>query len=129
MEAARRGVTPCLLHLGDVMHHGNLLLDARGRIAAILDYVESTAGDPRWELAWFDYYFTPSEREPMGRFDLVRFRAAYGTDHDPSDLPGRFYLIGILVFEKLLYYDPASQRGQWAIGALKEALRTIGSTV
>jgi len=119
---------PRLLHMGDIMHHGNLLVDSRGRIAAIVDYVESTAGDPRWELAWFDYYFTPSEREPVSPFDLARFRVAYSADHDPGDTIGRFYLIGILVFEKLLFYDPASPRGRWAIQTLKNSLRILGGT-
>ena len=27
------------------------------RIRAVLDYTESCAGDPRWELAYFDYWF------------------------------------------------------------------------
>jgi hypothetical protein len=126
MAAVLEGVRPRLLHMGDIMHSGNVIVDARGRIAAILDYVESTAGDPRWELAWFDYYFTPSEREPMGRFDLARFRAAYGADYDSRDSVGHFYLIGVLVFEKLLFYDPASTRGRWAIAALKETLRAMG---
>ena len=119
---------PRLLHIGDIMHHGNLLVDSRGRIIAIVDYVESTAGDPRWELAWFDYYFTPSEREPVARFDMSRFRAAYGTDHDLDDALGRFYVLAILVFEKLLFYDPHSQRGEWAIRTLKDNLRMIGGT-
>ena len=96
---------PCrLLHMGDIMNGSNLLLDpVTGHIRAVLDYVESTAGDPRWELAWFDYYFEqfPFQAEP---FDLARFRAAYGTDHDPNDPVGRFYLAAILVFEKLLWF-------------------------
>ena len=116
---------PRLLHMGDIMHNGNLIL-RDGRIVAIVDYVESTAGDPRWELACFDYYFTPSEREPISPFDLARFRAAYGTEHDPNDLLGRFYLLAILAFEKLLFYDPSTQRGRWAIRTLHDNLRVIG---
>jgi hypothetical protein len=117
---------PRLLHMGDIMHHGNVLVDSRGRIAAIVDYVESTAGAPRWALAWFDYYFTPSAREPVAPFDLARFRAAYGTDHDPGDMVGRFYLVAVLVFEKLLFCDPGSPRGQWAIRTLKDNVQVIG---
>lgn len=128
LELVFQGVTSQLLHMGDIMHSGNVIVDERGRIAAIIDYVESTAGDPRWELAWFDYYFTPSEREPTEPFDLARFRTAYGTGHDPDDLVGRFYLVGILVFEKLLFYDPASTRGRWAIAALKEALERFATS-
>lgn len=111
--------------MSDIMHHGNLIL-RDGRIVAIVDYVESTAGDPRWELAWFDYYFTPSEREPTSPFDLARFKAAYGTDHDPNDLLGRFYLVAILIFEKLLFYDPSTQRGRWAIRTVKRLLEIFG---
>jgi aminoglycoside phosphotransferase (APT) family kinase protein len=113
---------PRLLHMGDIMHNGNMLVDpASGRIVAVVDYVESTAGDPRWELAWVDFYFAhyPTGRPP---FDVARFRAAYGTAHDPSDRLGRFYLLAILAFEKLLFYNPASPRGRWAVETLKRTL-------
>jgi aminoglycoside phosphotransferase (APT) family kinase protein len=113
---------PRLLHMSDIMHNGNLIV-REGRIVAIVDYVESMAGDPRWELAWFDYYFAtlPFDRAP---FDMARFRAAYGTDHDPQDDLGRFYLLAILVFEKLLWLDSNSEQGQWAIETVKDMLRT-----
>lgn len=114
---------PCrLLHGSELMHHGNCLVDPRtGRISAVLDYVESLAGDPRWELAWFDYYFAqyPFADEP---FNLQRFRDAYGTDYCPDDPLGRFYLAAILVFEKLLYFRPGEPRFQWAIKTLKTIL-------
>jgi hypothetical protein len=116
---------PCLLHMGDIMHNGNMIFDpGSGRIFAVVDYVESMAGDPRWELAWVDYYFTDLG---LGRapFDMARFRAAYGTDHDPKDPLGRFYLAGILLFEKLLFFDPASPRGRWAIDRVKSILDTF----
>lgn len=116
---------PCLLHMGDIMHNGNMILQpGSGRILAVVDYVESMAGDPRWELAWVDYYFTdlPFDRRP---FDMTRFRAAYGTTHDPSDPLCRFYLAGILLFEKLLFFDPASPRGRWAINTVKSILDTF----
>jgi len=115
---------PRLLHMSDIMHNGNLIL-RNGRIVAIVDYVESMAGDPRWELAWFDYYFgsLPFERAP---FDMARFRAAYGTNHDPEDPLGRFYLLAILLFEKLLWLDPGCQRGRWAIRTVKHLLGTLG---
>ena len=115
---------PRLLHMSDIMHNGNLIV-RDGRIVAIVDYVESMAGDPRWELAWFDYYFRTLPFDPAP-FDMARFRAAYGTGHDPGDEIGRFYLLAILVFEKLLFYDPGSPRGRWALRALRENLRTIG---
>jgi hypothetical protein len=83
------------------------------------------AGDARWELAWVDYYFT---QLPFGRvpFDMARFRAAYGTNHEPDDSVGRFYLLGILLFEKLLFLDPASSRARWAIDTVKSILDTFG---
>ena len=115
---------PRLLHMGDIMHNGNLIV-RNGRIVAIVDYVESMVGDPRWELAWFDYYFSEL---PFGRspFDMSRFRAAYGTDHDRLDNLSRFYLLAILVFEKLLWLDPASRIGQWATQAVRHILLTVG---
>jgi len=117
------GPKPRLLHMSDIMHNGNLIV-RDGRIVAIVDYVESTAGDPRWELAWFDYYFS---QFPFNRvdFDMARFRAAYGTDHDPGDPLGRFYLLAILLFEKLLWLDPSCPTGQWVIGTVKKMLASF----
>ena len=110
-----------LLHFGDIMHNGNLILDPEsGKILAVIDYVESMAGDPRWELAWVDYYFGP---QPSKFFDMARFRAAYGTDHDPEDPLGRFYLLGILLFEKLLWLDIESPRGRGSLDRAREILR------
>jgi hypothetical protein len=113
---------PRLLHLGDVMHNGNLLVaPGSGRIRAILDYTESTAGDPRWELAWVRYYFAdyPFDRPT---FSLSRFWAGYGDEYGSDDPLGRFYLLAILLFEKLRFYDPASPRGRWAIATVKHIL-------
>ena len=107
---------PRLLHNGDIMHNGNLIVDPlTRRIVAVIDFADSMVGDPRWELAWMDYYFSqdPTAIKP---FDTDRFRAAYGTDHNPDDPLGRFYLLAILLFEKLLFFDPASPRGRWAVG-------------
>jgi hypothetical protein len=117
-------VEPRLLHMGDVMHHGNMVVNHGGQIAAVVDYVESMAGDPRWELAWVDFYFGqyPYSAAP---FDMPRFRAGYGTDHDPDDAVGRFYLLAILVFEKLLFYRPETPRGAWAIGEVRELLQSF----
>ena len=116
---------PRLLHMGDIMHNGNMIVEPNtGRIIAVVDYVESMAGDPRWELAWVDYYF---EQNPFARacFDMARFRAGYGANHDPNDALGRFYLVAVLVFEKLLFFEPASPRGRWAIGTVRSILRTL----
>jgi hypothetical protein len=115
-----------LLHMGDIMHNGNMIVErGSGRILAVVDYVEATAGDPRWELAWMDYYFG---QYPFygATFDMARFRSAYGTDHDPDDTLGRFYLAAALVFEKLLFFDPKSERGRWAIATLKQILNSFG---
>jgi len=118
-------VQPRLLHMGDIMHNGNMIVEpSTGRILAVVDYCESMAGDPRWELAWVDYYFAEYPFDRAG-FDMPRFRAGYGTDHDPSDRLSRFYLAAILVFEKLLFFDPTSPRGQWAIGKVKEIVRSF----
>ncbi len=114
---------PRLLHLGDIMHNGNMLVESgSGRICAILDYTESMAGDPRWELGWIRYYFSdyPWDRPT---FDLARFWAGYGTEYGSSDALGRFYLVAILLFEKLRFYDPVSPRGRWAIATVKRILR------
>jgi aminoglycoside phosphotransferase (APT) family kinase protein len=118
-------VEPRLLHMGDIMHHGNMIVGPDGHIAAVVDYVESSAGDPRWELAWVDFYFDvyPFDRR---RFDMARFRAGYGTDHDPHDEVGRFYTLAVLVFEKLLFYKPETRRGAWAIATAKELLKSLG---
>jgi hypothetical protein len=116
---------PRLLHMGDIMHNGNMILEpGSGHILAIVDYVESMAGDPRWELAWLDYHFADL---PFGRaaFDMARFRAAYGANHDPGDPLGRFYLAAILLFEKLLFFDPASPRGRWAIETVRQILASF----
>jgi len=115
---------PHLLHMGDIMHHGNMILEPdSGRILAVVDYVEATAGDPRWELACVDFYF---QHYPWpAPFDMQRFRAAYGTDHDPEDRLGRFYLLAVLIVEKLLFFDPASSRGRWAIQTVKNLLKTF----
>jgi hypothetical protein len=56
---------------------------------------------------------------------MSRFRSAYGTDHDPRDEIGRFYLLAILLFEKLLFFTPHSGRGQWAIHTVKALLRSF----
>ena len=110
------------------MHNGNVLLDPQtGRIRAVLDYADATAGDPRWELAWFDYYFRAlPPRRP--RFDLRRFHEGYGSRPDPDDVAGRFYRVAILVFEKLHFYDPTSELGAWAVATLKKLLRELSTS-
>ena len=117
---------PCrLLHMADMMHGSNLILDPKaGRIRALLDYVESAAGDPRWELAFFDFYFAQIPED--AGFNLARFRAAYGTEHDADDVLGRFYLAAMLVFMKSWYFtDPNDARGPWALQTLKDILAEL----
>ncbi|HEX4213155.1 MAG TPA: aminoglycoside phosphotransferase family protein [Candidatus Dormibacteraeota bacterium] len=114
-----------LLHMGDVMHTGNMLIDRRsGRIRAILDYTESMVGDPLWELAWIRYYFADYPWDRQG-FDLARFWAGYGAEHGSEDLLGRFYLMAVLLFEKLRFYEPDSPRGRWAVATVRRLLRTL----
>jgi hypothetical protein len=122
MAGVLNGVEPHLLHMGDIMHHGNMILNRdNGRILAVVDYVESMAGDPRWELAWVDYYFSQYPFERMS-FDMERFRFGYGATHETDDAVGRFYLVAILLFEKLLFFKPDSPRGRWAIEKVRNNL-------
>ncbi len=44
------------------------------------------------------------------------------SQHDPEDVTGRVYLLAILVFEKLLFFDPRSPRGIWAIQTARDSL-------
>lgn len=113
---------PRLLHNGDIMHNGNLIVDPlTRRVVAVIDFADSMVGDPRWELAWVDFYFRHYPFYDV-TFDMDRFRAGYGTCHDPDDPLGRFYLLGILLFEKLLFFDPSSSRGRWAVEKVKDIL-------
>lgn len=43
-------------------------------------------------------------------------------------MAGRFYLVAILVFEKLRIYDPTSELGAWAVATLKQLLRELGTS-
>ncbi len=83
------------------------------------------AGDPRWELAWFDYYFAQFPFADAS-FDLSRLKAAYGADYDSNDALGRFYLAMGLACAKLLWFPPEQPRTQWAVGTLKGVLKEFG---
>ena len=114
---------PCRLLHTDLRN--NLMLDpATGHIRAMLDYTESTAGDPRWELALIDFRFADRLVHYLP-FDMNRFRAAYGTTHNPRDALGRFYLAAILAFDELPNCHPTSLRGKWQIVMLKSVLDTF----
>jgi hypothetical protein len=103
----------------------NMILEpGTGRILAVFDFTESCAGDPRWELAWIDYWFI-DRFEHFLPFDMTRFRAAYGTDHNLRDPIGRFYLAMILSLEAVPTYDPTSLGHRWAVLTLKTVLRTF----
>ena len=104
-----------------------IAFDVGCRIMAVVDYVEAMAGGPRWELAWFDYCFSqfPYNDE---RFDLARFRAAYGADHDPDDAVGRFYLAAVLLFAKLLFFKLGDLRTVWAVQTLEDILASFSGS-
>lgn len=86
--------------------------------AGALRIAESLLGRPPTRLEAF--------RPTVGGDDSYSFRTAYGTDHDPQNDLGRFCLLAVLVFEKLLFYDPSTPRGRWAITTLKDNLRVVG---
>ena len=50
LTAARTG----LIHYEDIMFNGNLIVDQDRRIVAVVDFAGAMAGDPMWELMWFD---------------------------------------------------------------------------
>jgi aminoglycoside phosphotransferase (APT) family kinase protein len=107
----------------------NLILDPdTRRIRAVVDYTESCAGDPRWELAYVDYRYTDRLAHYLP-FDMARFRAAYGTDHNPRDELGRFYLAAILAFDEVPNADPASVKGRWAVSTLRSVVDSFDRQV
>lgn len=118
--SAELDVTECrLLHM-DL--RSNLILDpATGRLRAVVDYTEAFAGDPRFELAVVDFWFTDRMAHLLP-FDMSRFRAAYGTDHNSRDALGRFYLAIILVCDEIPGSDPSSPKGQWSIATFRSIL-------
>jgi len=100
----------------------NLILDPRSRrIRAVLDYTDCCAGDPRWELALVDYWFAERIVHYLP-FDMARFREAYGTDHNPKDDLGRFYLAAILALDELAGAGTDSLKGKWALATLKSVI-------
>jgi len=100
----------------------NLILDpATGRVRAVVDYTESFAGDPRFELAVVDFWFTDRVAHFLP-FDMSRFRAAYGTEHNSRDALGRFYLSVLLACDEMPSCDPASPKGQWSIATFRSIL-------
>ncbi|MHA7985391.1 aminoglycoside phosphotransferase family protein [Rathayibacter sp. CAU 1779] len=74
LSAARWHGVPIWLH-GD-LHPGNLLLDDRGGLAAVIDFGDLTAGDPATDLATAWLTFRPEAREV--------FRAVVADASDPD---------------------------------------------
>jgi len=111
-----------LLHYEDIMFNGNVIVGADRRIVAVVDFGGAMAGDPRWELMWFDYYFGEyghHERAPQS-FDVKRFRTAYGREYDPHGPLQRLYLVSALL-EKLSFlplHAPQAAHHQQALAAL-----------
>ena len=106
LASARTG----LIHYEDIMFNGNLIVGGNRRIAAVLDFAGAIAGDPMWELMWFDYYFGEYGyyQRTAASFSLARFRCAYGIEYDPRAPLQRLYLISA-VLEKLSFlplHDP-----------------------
>jgi len=74
LAAPRWSGAPIWLH-GD-LHPGNLLMDARGGLAAVLDFGDLTAGDPATDLATAWLTFGPEAR--------AVFRAVVTDSSDPE---------------------------------------------
>lgn len=84
------------------------------------------AGDPMWELTWFDYYlgeFGYFERTAQS-FDLARFYAAYGIEHDPHAVLERLYLLGIML-DKLSFVRLDEPRGVHHLRMLRELVEEL----
>ncbi len=110
-----------LLHM-DFLYNGNLILERGGkRIISIVDGAESMSGDPRLELAYFDFGYPGSG----WTFDMERFRAGYGTEHDPQDPLGRFYQLNYYLFERFDYYYVNGDRGERYQEEIKALLDTF----
>jgi hypothetical protein len=119
-------VEPRALHYEDIMWNGNVLVGADGRIAAVLDFSGAVAGDPLWELMWFDYYFGEYGLYPRTdhSFDFSRFRHAYGLEYDPHAPLQRLYLMSALL-EKLSFTDLASERARSHRAMLEVLVREL----
>jgi len=116
---------PALLHYGDIMHNGNLIVDSESRrILAVVDFSDAIVGDPRLELAWVHIYFGGYGYFGRG-FDLARFREGYGDVRDLHDPMCLFYVC-LALMTMLTYVDRESDRGRHHRKLLKELAEEIG---
>ncbi|UCC67214.1 MAG: aminoglycoside phosphotransferase family protein [Armatimonadota bacterium] len=115
---------PALLHYGDIMHNGNLIVDPDSRrVLAVVDFSDAIVGDPRLELAWIDLYFGAYGHFGRG-FDLMRFREAYGDDGDLHE-PTRLLYVCLALMTMLTYVDPGTPRGEHHRKLLHEIVEHI----
>ena len=62
--------------------------------------------------------------------NVCRHFARHGVDADArriADELGRFYLVAVLLFEKLLFFEPESPRGRWAIQTVRDTVAALSS--
>ncbi|UCC67796.1 MAG: phosphotransferase, partial [Armatimonadota bacterium] len=115
---------PALLHYGDIMHNGNLIVDPDSRrILAVVDFSDAIVGDPRLELAWIDLYFGAYGYFGRG-FDLRRFRIGYGNEGDLYE-PTRLLYVCLALMTMLTYVDPGTPRGEHHRKLLHEIVEHI----
>ena len=120
-----RAAPPALLHYGDIMHNGNMIIDPPSRrILAVVDFSDAIVGDPRLELAWVDLYFGAHGYFGRG-FDLARFRLAYGDEADSGD-PLRLLCVALALVTMLTYVDPGSERGRHHGALLERVVSELG---
>jgi aminoglycoside phosphotransferase (APT) family kinase protein len=121
-----RAAPPALLHYGDIMHNGNMIVDPPSRrILAVVDFSDAIVGDSRLELAWVDLYFGAHGYFGRG-FDLARFRLAYGDEADPGD-PLRLFYAALALVTMLTYVDPGSERGRHHQMLLQDIVSRLGA--
>jgi aminoglycoside phosphotransferase (APT) family kinase protein len=122
-----RAAPPALLHYGDIMHNGNMIVDPPSRrILAVVDFSDAIVGDPRLELAWVDLYFGAHGYFGRG-FDLARFRLAYGDEAD-ADGALRLFYVALALVTMLTYVDPGSERGRHHQMLLQDIVSRLGAT-
>lgn len=111
-----------LLHM-DFFFNGNLILEHNGtKIVSILDYAEAMSGDPHFELAVLERHGLSTRFQ----FDIQRFRSGYGTGYDPNAPLINFYILAILLYERLFFDDESrNQVGKRNIDTVKSLLQSF----